>query len=236
MKSRKHQKLSQVELLNVPSYNQGWFDSLCTYYTTAMMLATLFPEYEAKFGQLRGERMSKHGSDDPILSNHSPRGDSQKVLAKWFYKGESIKKAIGILNSLMAKQSESTRFEYAEKSAHDSTLTKTIVPSINEGLPVMMGWSTPDYGDHAVLIRGYWEDKERWLKVNDPGSGDFEISWDSLKKQRKSKFEIGTCDSDSHFGYRPLKLTTEGKEKQQLTTMERWTRDKIYRPVEEDFV
>lgn len=234
MKPKKRTKLPMVELLNVPSYQQGSFDSLCTYYTTAMMLVTLFPEYEANFGQVRGVRVAKYSTEDPIFSNHS-NGDSRLALATWFYKGEHIRKSTTILNKLMKEKSATTRFQCLSKTAHDNTYTVTIKESIDEGLPVMMGWNTPDYGDHAVLVRGYWEGKEKWLLINDPGSGEDQISWNSLKEQKTTRFEIGICKSESHSGYRPLKRTTEGTGKRQKTTTERWTRENRYLQVDEEF-
>ena len=40
MRRNPEAKGTEVELLNVPRYGQGTFDSLCAYYTGAMMLAT----------------------------------------------------------------------------------------------------------------------------------------------------------------------------------------------------
>ncbi len=57
--SNRREKLDHVELLNVPWYSQGTFDSLCAYYTGAMMLSTLFPEYALQFGKAARQRNTK---------------------------------------------------------------------------------------------------------------------------------------------------------------------------------
>jgi hypothetical protein len=56
-----------VELLGVPSYYQGTYDSLCTYYAAAMLLTTLHPEYHDFFG--RGARYQRVGLkvEDPLI-------------------------------------------------------------------------------------------------------------------------------------------------------------------------
>ena len=49
--SERARKLPRVELLNVPLFRQGSFENLCTYYTVAMMLSTLFPGDTRRFGK-----------------------------------------------------------------------------------------------------------------------------------------------------------------------------------------
>ena len=200
-------KLPRVELLNVPSFHQGSFDSLCTYYSAAMMLAALFPEEWGEFGFGEGrERTTKKGSNDPLISFYSEE-DRRLILARWFYQGEYVRKATSILNKIMRAQDFSTRFECRRETAHDNTFTDVIVGSIDAGLPVMLGWNTPDYGNHTVLVTGYWEGRERWLVTNDPMGGADEMSWDSLKGQRTAKFEVGLCKPKTHRRYRPMKRT-----------------------------
>ena len=95
MSARRKTKLPNVSLLNIPCYLQGAFDGLCCYYTGAMMLVSLFPEYEHRFGGLRSGRITKHFSDDPLLANfhaNSQDKDDRQVLATWFHKGEYVKK------------------------------------------------------------------------------------------------------------------------------------------------
>lgn len=227
----KKKKLPHVKLLNVPCYRQGTFDGLCAYYTAAMMLSALFPEFAWRFGEAKGERTTKRLSDDPLIKNYSNE-DHRLILARWFYMGEYVKTATDILNKTMQSESKRTKFIFERKTAHDSTFRKLIAGSINDGLPVMLGWSTPDYGNHAVLVTGYWEGHERWLLVNDPGSGADQISWDSLMQQKREKFEVGLCDPESHHGYRPMKSEEHDGS---AATFSRWTSRGEYNLVEDEF-
>ena len=206
MRRNRDAKGKEVELLNVPWYEQGTFDGLCAYYTGAMMLATLFPEYAVEFGRAKS-RTTKYMSLDPLISMYGNE-DHRIVLARWHHHGETIKKVVDILNSNMENQSESTRFEFVDMDRRERTFDETIVNSIDDGLPVMLGWDTEDYGCHAVLVTGYWVGKEKWLTINDPG-GSSNVNWNSLKAQQKGngKFEMGLCQF--HLGPRPMKAVTE---------------------------
>lgn len=199
-------KLPHVELLGVPSYRQGSFDSLCTYYTAAMMLSALFPGADCTscFGEAARERATKNLSSDPLITHYSDE-DNRLVLARWFYQGEYVRKATAILNRIMRAEEKRTRFACRDESAHDKTFRDVIAGSIDQGLPVMLGWNTPDYGNHTVLVTGYWEGREKWFVINDPADDARQISWDSLKRQRTAKFEVGLCKPKSHLGHRPLK-------------------------------
>ena len=123
----------------------------------------------------------------------------RRILAGWFYKGETIKKVVSILNANMGSQGEATRFEYLEMDRHEHRFDETIIPSIDRGLPVMLGWDTEDSGCHAVLVAGYWIGREKWLTINDPG-GSTEVSWNSVRLQQegRGKFEVGLCSR--HLG------------------------------------
>ena len=229
--TRRKKKLPRVELLNVPSYRQGSFDSLCVYYTAAMMLSSLFPEYERQFGVAARERATKNLSADPLIHYYSGE-DDRLVLGRWYYIGEYVRKATTILNKIMLADGKSTRFGCQRETAHDNTFRDVIAGSIDDGLPVMLGWSTPDYGNHAVLVTGYWEGREKWFLINDPEGNAHEISWDSLKQQKTRKFEVGLCKSKTHVGYRLLKSIKSNSGA--ATTVNRWT-VKGYRPVDDDF-
>ena len=107
-----------------------------------------------------------------------------------------------------------------------------IAGSIDLGLSVMLGWSTPDYGNHAVLVTGYREGSEKWLLINDPAGDAHQISWDSLKQQKRENLEVGLCDPTTHVGYRPLKRCEAAPGRAPIIS--RWT-CKGYKPVEHDF-
>ena len=199
----KRPRLPRVELLNVPHYTQGSFDSLCTYYTAAMMLSTVSPKHSVRLGKAATTKAAKRMSHDPIIQNYRDK-DHRLTLARWFYLGEYVEKAVEILNRVMDEDGSSTKFEFRPETAHENTFHEVVAGSIDLGLPVMLGWDTLDYGTHSVLVVGYWEGKERWFLINDPG-GDSQISWNSLKEQKLRKFEVGLCKPDTYEGIRPLK-------------------------------
>ena len=218
-----------VNLLNVPQYYQGTFDGLCAYYTGAMMLSALFPEYSQEFGQAKGQRASKNMSMDPFFSDD--KKDDRNNLSRWFYHGRNIKDVVNILNGLMKKYGKSTQFKLKPATRRDSTFNNTIRNSINDGLPAMLGWDTEDYGLHAVLVTGYWIGKERWLMINDPG-GLEQVSWESLKRQQKGrgKFEVGLCVK--HRGPRPMKTVVK---RNGDPIVHIWMPEQVYIPLNELF-
>lgn len=225
--------VEQAELLNVPLYSQGHYDGLCAYYTTAMMLAALYPSFARTFGQMNRRRGGRRGSArggrvaDPIIRHYPRRSRSDRdILAAWFYEGEYLRKACDILNRIMKEERHATRFRFEEETAHDNTFTN-IAESIERGLPVMFSWDTRDFGSHAVLVTGYWHGKKDWFLLNDPG-GDTEVCWQNLKEDKNSNFEVVTCLTDTHRGPRPDKaVTRSGRE-----TILRWTPDQTYVPID----
>lgn len=122
LRRRMNAKGTAVELLSVPRFGQGSFDSLCAYYTGAMMLATLFPEYETQFGRAM-LRTTKYMSLDPMISNYSAE-DNRHILGRWYYHGETIDKVVKILNAVMRGDARSTRFECRSLSRRESTSTR----------------------------------------------------------------------------------------------------------------
>ena len=219
-------KGTAVELMNCPVYRQGSFDSLCAYYTGAMMLATLFPEFAASFGTAVGQRTTKYVAEDPLIRLYGNE-DHRKVLTRWFFNGEYIKKVVNILNKTMESGGEATSFQYLEMDRRKERFEQVIVPRIEEGLPVMLGWNTKDYGCHAVLVTGYWIGKERWLTINDPGGATEQVSWNSLRDHQKhrGKFEVGLCNK--HLGPRPMQVRTTDN----VPVVYQWMPDQQYRPI-----
>jgi hypothetical protein len=223
----------RVQLLGLPLYYQGTHDSLCTYYSAAMLLASLHPEYHAFFG--RGVRRRKVGLevDDPLVKYfpHSAKETKDHVLATWFYRGAYLKDACRALNASMKADKRDTRFKYEQFKNLDSTF-KIIVDKIDQGLPIMAGWTTVDLGVHCVLVIGYRKESRNWLILNDPNGGN-EVCWDVLKSINKFRLELVSVEN--HDGPRPDRLTEVlgAKKPRQI---DRWwpCRDNIYyRPIDE---
>ena len=80
--SKRPGKLPRVELLNVLAHRQGAFGNLCGYYTAAMMLSALFPEYTRRFGETARKRAIRNLSNDPLITNYGGKDDHQRILEK----------------------------------------------------------------------------------------------------------------------------------------------------------
>ena len=234
---RPRNKRIRAELLNIPCYQQGHFDGLCAYYTGAMMLAALYPRFAREFGELTRRPSGRgHRVDDPLIrlykGNYRKRGvgsDDRYVLARWYYEGEYLKTVTTILNRVMREAGYRTRFSCENETAHDNTF-RNIASSIDEGLPVMLGWSTEDFGNHAVLVIGYWHGKSDWFLINDPG-GEQQVCWQNLKRDKQENFEVVMCNPEKHSGPRPDKVVTERDEE----TIYRWTPEGEYVGIDDYF-
>jgi len=213
----------KVELLGVPYYCQGMHDALCTYYSAAMLLATLHPEYQDRFG--RGARRQRVGLkvEDPLIKNFpGPSKDSNEhVLSSWFYRGAYLKDACNALNTSMKEDDHKTRFKHALYTHHDSTF-ELIMNNIDHGLPVMIGWTTVDYGVHCALVVGYRKARLSWLILHDPSGGD-EVCWEVLKEIDKSRLSLVTVVR--HDGPRPDRMTVVFNNKAEITQIHRWWPD-----------
>lgn len=212
-------RADRSELLNIPDYRQGTHDCLCTYYSCAMLLATIHPQYQEHFGV--GSRRKKAGLvvEDPLIKyfqRDSVNTTPDKSLASWFYGGAHLHKAHQLLNRIMRKEGHRTRFTYIEETKHDNTFDN-IADSIEQGLPVLVGWNTQDFGDHTVLVRGYEVGQQHWFLLRDPG-GNERVSWESLKATMTTRMGVLRINPERHDGLRPDKLTSKNHERR----LERW--------------
>ena len=215
-----------VELLGVPSFLQGTHDSLCTYYTAGMLLATLHPEYQDLFG--RGARHRRVGLkvEDPLIKNFpgAKKAADDQVLSSWFYGGAYLIDAYNALEETMKEDGLTTLFKYKQRN-HTLGAFKIIADeNINRGLPVMIGWNTVDLGVHCALVVGYRRANRNWLILHDPSCGYDEVCWEVLKDIDRSRLDLVTVDY--HDGPRPDRLTVafntskrDTKPKQQI---DRW--------------
>jgi hypothetical protein len=228
----------RVELLGVPYYYQGTHDSLCVYYSAAMFLATLHPDYHDLFG--RGARRQKVGLkvEDPLIKNfpHNKQASNDRVLSSWFYCGGYLNDACKALNASMKKDGRDTRFKHTLYTHRDSTFN-FIADNIDQGLPVMIGWTTIDYGVHCALVVGYRKADLRWFILRDP-SGSNEVCWEVLKAIDKSRLALVRVNR--HDGLRPDRLTVNFNADNEYgpTQIDRWwpgEGEVCYRPIAELF-
>ena len=229
--------LEQVELLNVPHYRQGDFDGLCAYYSGAMMLASLYPRFSMQFGELLAKRRPSKRALDPMIRHYEgeyrkagPGKDDRYILARTFYEGQYVQDVRETLNNVMKHEDESTRFEFRDRKVDDQTFY-AIAKSIDRGLPALIGWETADYGNHAVLVKGYCHGDDDWLLLNDPG-GTTRMSWQVLRSAAKAELEVVLCKAGTHSGPRPDKALTpiDG-----TVEIHRWMPEGRYVPLDQLF-
>lgn len=206
-----------VELLGVPNYYQGSHDSLCIYYTAAMLLATLHPEYQDLFG--RGARRRRVGLkvEDPLIKNFpGSQKIPKEVLSSWFYGGAYLKDACAALKATMKEDCLDTKFKYRLYN-HTMGTFDFIAENIDQGLPVMIGCNTVDFGVHCALVVGYRKADRYWLVLHDPTRGYDEVCWEVLKDIDKSRLAV--VNVEDHDGPRPDCLTVDEKGQKQI---DRW--------------
>ena len=176
--------------------------------------------------------------DDPLIKNfpRSAKDSNDHVLASWFYRGAYLNDACKALNASMREDHHDTRFKHALCTHHDKTF-KLITKNIDDGLPVMIGWTTVDYGVHCTLVIGYRKTSQRWLILHDPSNSIDEVCWEVLKEIDKSRLTLVRVDR--HDGPRPDRLTVVSNAKNlnvKPKQIDRWWpyMDKVcYRPIAE---
>jgi hypothetical protein len=207
-----------VELLGVPNYYQGSHDSLCVYYTAAMLLTTLHPTYQDLLG--RGARRQRVGLkvEDPLIKNYpgSQKIPKDQVLSSWFYGGARLKDACALLKATMKEDCLDTKFKH-KSSYHVQSTYDLIADHIDDGLPVMIGWNTVDFGVHCALVIGYRIAARQWLVLHDPTCGNDEICWEVLKEIDRSRLEL--INVEYHDGPRSDRITVDKKGRKQI---DRW--------------
>jgi hypothetical protein len=112
------------------------------------------------------------------------------------------------LNAVVARRYDTPKlFEHggADKYFHDETRFRCICEAIDEGLPVMLCWTTRDLGNHCVLVYGYTLGQKRWLHVKDPGGGG-DVCWDTLIELSSEAIEFIVPQSTFFKGSRPDKV------------------------------
>lgn len=204
-----------VELLGVPNYYQGSHDSLCTYYAAAMLLATLHPEYHDLFG--RGARRQRVGLkvEDPLIKNFpgSKQIPKDQVLSSLFYGGAYLKDIYTALKATMREGGLDTKFKRKLYNRSQNTFD-FIAENIDNGLPIMIGWNTIDFGVHCALVIGYRIAARQWLVLHDPSCGNDEVCWEVLKDIDRSRHEL--ISVEYHDGPRPDLLTEDKKGQKQI--------------------
>jgi len=215
MARRRHR--TTVRLTGIRLREQGTHDSFCAYYSAAMLLCTLRPEFDDAFDAV-------HVSGDPLFSNlPRPRRRSlERTVADWLTTGVQFGPLAASLN---AACKGTTRFRAKRASCGAQTL-ELLRAKVDEGLPSVCGWESRELGNHTVLIVGYdryVQSSSRWLRILDPTRGQEVLEWGQLARVVTAPLDLIWCTA--HDGVRPDRLTVERDREGALlgSRVERWT-------------
>jgi hypothetical protein len=201
-----------VKLTGIVLRQQGTHDSLCAYYSAAMLLCSLRPEFELQFDAPSVEQ-------DPLYA-HLPRRNGQtleRCVADWLTSGVRLQSLAQALNGAGGGGS---RFRYRKGTVSFEWLKE----QIDGGLPFLLGWESREMGNHTSLVIGYdhfSRSKSRWVRLLDPIRATDVIEWGQLMRLAQAPLEAIWCDQ--HDSTRPDKLTVaRDKGAMSWTRLERW--------------
>jgi hypothetical protein len=201
-----------VRLTGIALRQQGTHDSLCAYYSAAMLLCALRPEMEEQFD-------APEVKLDPLYANlPRPRGRTlERSVAQWLTSGVSLPSLCKALNAATGAR---TRFRYRKGSVD----VEWIRSEIDRGLPCLLGWESREMGNHTSLVIGYERfarSRSRWLRLLDPIRAQDTLEWGQLSRLATAPLEVVWCHA--HDGARPDKLTVTRQRGSILRTrLERW--------------
>ena len=187
-----------VRLTGIALRHQGSQDSLCAYYSAAMLLCALMPELEEQFD-------AAHVARDPLFANlpRRRRQTIESVAAGWLTSGV----ALPALTRALDAAGKATRFRYRRAPCDGETLA-FLQAQVDAGLPCLIGWESLELGDHTSLVVGYDHfvaTRNRWLRLLDPIRMQEQLEWRQLRRLASTRLEIVWCQA--HGGVRPDKLT-----------------------------
>jgi len=200
-----------VRLVGIVLRQQGTHDSLCAYYSAAMLLCALRPEMEEQFD-------APEVRLDPLYANLPRRKGRtlERSVTEWLTSGVSLPSLCRALNAAAV----GTRFRY-RKGGVDMVWLRE---QIDSGLPCLLGWESREMGNHTSLVIGYEHfarSRSRWLRLLDPIRAQDTMEWGQLTRLATAPLEAVWCAA--HDGVRPDKLTVARKEGAIVRTrLERW--------------
>jgi hypothetical protein len=201
-----------VRLTGIVLRQQGTHDSLCAYYSAAMMLCALRPEFEEQFD-------APHVGMDPLYANLPRRAGRSidRVVAEWLTSGVQLQALCRSLNNACQGK---TRFHFRKGKIAVEELRR----QVDLGLPCVLGWESREMGNHTSLVVGYEKfagSKSRWLRLLDPIRAQENLEWGQLLDLATAPLEVIFCEG--HDGVRPDKLTVHKRDGAILDTqLERW--------------
>jgi hypothetical protein len=209
-----------VRLTGITLRQQGTHDSLCAYYSAAMLLCALRPEFEDHFD-------APNVAADPLYGNLPRRTQSlDRAVSEWIASGVSLDRLCRALNAACARGGVRTTFHRRHCNRVDGNF-ELLCAQIDRGLPCVLGWESRELGNHTSLVVGYERyrgSSSRWLRLLDPIRVQEALEWGQLKRLATERLDLIYCTA--HAGVRPDKITTcrtaSGAILSRLTRIERW--------------
>jgi hypothetical protein len=191
-----------VRLTGIVLRQQGTHDSLCAYYSAAMLLCALRPEFEEQFD-------APEVGLDPLYANLPRRRGRtlERSVTDWLTSGVQLPALCASLNAACAAGPFRTRFRY-RKVARTRSTAAFLRAQVDLGLPCMLGWESREMGNHTSLVIGYERfarSRSQWLRLLDPIRAQEAMEWGQLARLATAPIEVVWCES--HDGVRPDKLT-----------------------------
>jgi hypothetical protein len=201
-----------VRLTGIVLRQQGTHDSLCAYYSAAMLLCALRPEFEEQFD-------APEVGLDPLYANLPRRSGRtlERSVADWLTSGVGLPSLTKALNTACKR---GTRFRHRQGGVG----VDWIHQQIDRGLPCILGWESREMGNHTSLVIGYerfTKSKSHWLRLLDPIRAQDTMEWGQLARLATEPIEAVWCEA--HEGVRPDKLTVQRRDgKIRDTKLDRW--------------
>lgn len=211
-----------VRLTGIGLRHQGTHDSLCAYYSAAMLLCALRPELEDQFD-------AAQVAHDPLYGNLPRRaGQSiERAVAEWLASGVRLERLCKALNAACdgpAGVRTTFRWRSGNRVAGNYDF---LCEQIDRGLPCLIGWESRELGNHTSLVVGYERfarSSSRWLRLLDPIRVQEVLEWGQLTRLATQRLDVIHCTA--HTGLRPDKITTQraasGAILPRLTRIHRW--------------
>ena len=211
-----------MRLTGIGLRHQGTHDSLCAYYSAAMLLCALRPELEDQFD-------AAHVAHDPLYGN-LPRRSGQTIeraVAEWLASGVRLDRLCKALNAA-CDETNGVRTNFRWRTSNRVAGTYDFLcEQIDRGLPCVIGWESRELGNHTSLVVGYERyarSSSRWLRLLDPIRVQDVLEWGQLVRLATQRLDVIHCTT--HTGLRPDKITTQrsasGAILPRLTRIHRW--------------
>src|SRR6185503_16699259 len=173
-----------VRLVGIVPRQQGTHDSLCAYYSAAMLLCALRPEFEEQFD-------APEVRLDPLYANLPRRRGRtlERSVTDWLMSGVGLSSLCQALNAACDGR---TRFRFRKGGVSVDFLHE----QIDRGLPCILGWESREMGNHTSLVVGFERfarSRSQWLRLLDPIRAQDTLEFGQLARLATAPLEVVWC-------------------------------------------